>query len=75
MVGGAASPALHKSSCLTLELCYPLWKKQGLESGAWNSLPSSATDARMILRPSVCPAYMFAVCKHFDSVVLISENF
>lgn len=34
MVGGAASPDLRKSSCLTLELCYPLWKKQGLESGS-----------------------------------------
>lgn len=33
MVGGADSSDLCKSNCLTLELRYPLWKKQGLESG------------------------------------------
>lgn len=63
MVRGAASLDLCKWSCLTLGLCYPLWKKQGLELGARGSIPSAATDACMILNrwPSVAPACLSAL--------------
>lgn len=77
MVSRAASLDLCKSSCLILELHYPLWKNKSWsrESGTlFLALPLtpawSWTDDPQLLQLA-----SLLCCKHWDGAVLVSECF